>query len=200
MIRRIACVALAVSMVPANAVLADPLFGLPAEVELEPGMSVVVPVMGMGSGETIWGMELFVELDAPIELTNIDLHSGTIWGPGNPVVLQVCTYFDCPDPGSGTIWDPQHGFASVSLMNPIVMPASGLVANLTISAPADTPIGATSLLELAWPDEGLFSGFLPEQVGIPPILPTSLIRVVPEPATALLLLAAGWPLRRRRPR
>ncbi len=195
--RGIPFLAVVAVLIPTSAALAEPMFGLPSDIVLEPGMSVDVPVTAIGIGsEPIQGMELFVELDVPIELTNIDVHSGTIWGPGDPIVLQVCTYFGCPsDPG--LILDPQHGYAQVGLTTPIVMPNTGVVARLTIHAPADTPVGTVSTLKLEWPDMGLRSHFFPESMIEPNPLPTSLIRVVPEPATALLLLAA-LPLLRRR--
>lgn len=158
-------------------------FEMPAIMNAAPGSSLVIPISESGSFAT-QGVNLCLEVTGPLQITGVGLDAGTIWDGNTAPNYNIFgdTAFATTTTTSGSVTVP------------------GIVALVTVTVPAGTAngdyllrpyipsMGLNSLLggweNLAWPPEDA------------PWLVETIIRV-PEPATALLLIAAIPLLRRR---
>jgi hypothetical protein len=158
---------------------AYPDFGMPDLVEMMPGTACEISVFAVGTG-MVSGMNLFLEVDVPVEIIELDLRRGTIWGPPSNVL---------PSP---IITDPQHAWADIYVLVPAAAP--GKVANVTVFAPADTPIGTMAGMRTWWPEAQSSLGPSPIETG----QASTVIHIIPEPAVMVLLGMGAALLRWRR--
>lgn len=169
-------------------------FEFPAVTNAVAGDTVVIPLNAVGAATPVQGMNLRLEVAAPLEIVALDCLGGTVFGPSNNG-----QYLDVYPTGS-QVPAPQYALGEVTTNAEVTVPgatkgwviASGLLANVTVKIPAGTPDG-DYFLRTAIPDFGMSSNFLdiePASQGLGMIH-------VPEPVTALMLLAAVPFLRRR---
>lgn len=156
-------------------------FSLPAETTIEPGQSAQVMVSVNSPGATD-ALVLFAQTTGVFEVTGLNLTTGTVFD-GNNRFLTIDLY------------DPHIGYGSVSTQAGTVNVAPGsAVAFVTVTAKADAPIGSVGTISTESVDGGSELGFANPGIG----QATGSLRVVPEPASALLLLGALPLIRRRR--
>lgn len=169
-------------------------FAFPDVTNAAADSTVVIPLSAIGQTVPIQGMNLRLEVAAPLEIVGLDLLGGTIFASTNNG-----QYIDVFPTGS-QVPSAQYALGEVTTNAEVTVPgatkgyvpASGLLANVTIRVPAGTADG-DYFLRTEIPDFGMSSNFLlvePEQQGVGTIH-------VPEPMTALLLLGALPFLRRR---
>jgi hypothetical protein len=164
--------------------------------DMLPGSTILIPVLCTGNG-AIGSMELFLETDVPIEITSV--RTGPPLWPDDPVHVmasQVGVFGAIwPWPEPNPIIDPQHALAFMTLYQPIVVAPGSVLATVGIHAPVASA-GSTAGLRTRWtvPDRiaSSFDGAEADPQG------WALIRVVPEPASLVLVGWAGlWPAARR---
>ncbi|MBI4579758.1 MAG: hypothetical protein HY718_08655 [Planctomycetes bacterium] len=162
---------------------------VPDTVDLLPGQGVDVMILGVGDG-AIAGMSLFLEAQAPlsIDTLGIDNVGGVFTFPGTSTGESIFTNALTPE----IVTVPQLAVGYVTTSAASMNVASGaLLAKMHISVPQGTPLGEYYVTTNG-PALGVPSDFVD-----PAQQDTMIVRVIPEPITALLLLA-GVPFLRRR--
>jgi len=165
--------------------MAAPAFTLPSQIDIEPGQSldVFVGVTGLATiaGGGAQGMNLYLGTGAPFILSglNVDTLAGLRF-TGNTTGASIDQL------------SPEIMAASVTT-NSGVISVDGDLARITISCSALTPVGTQSILSTYLAEFDVSSDF----AGVAAGQATAIVKVVPEPASVLLLLA-GLPLLRRR--
>lgn len=152
--------------------------------EVPIGGTAVIDLVAVGAG-TSGGMTAYGNTYSPFKIESGELQNiGGVWtSPGtssdNLVIVD--------EPSNAIILYAFGTSASVAI------PDGGLLARLVISVPAGTPYGTTALLstdQYAGPSDPVTDGGVYAQAN-------RMLIAVPEPVSALLLLA-GLPLIRRR--
>ncbi|MCL2330034.1 MAG: hypothetical protein FWC56_01890 [Phycisphaerae bacterium] len=171
-----------------SSAFAIPTFVLPEQINIEPGQSVTVTLEAtnladymspMGPG--IQNMNVFLSCDSPLVLSNLDLI-------GEGLLFSTNYYYVYEDSPSDQLL-----IGGVETENGPYT-ESGSVARFTITAPLDTQAGLYGLSTIAVSIQLRPSNFGDNGEAIQA---NAKVKVVPEPASALLLLA-GLPLIRRR--
>ena len=182
------CISIIVVLAALNSVIAVPTFVLPEQIDIKPGQSITVTLEATNladymspAGPGIQNMNLFLSCDAPLELSHLDLI-------GEGLLFSMDYYYVYTDSaGNQTL---VGGVETES--GPYT--ESGPVARFTITAPLDTQAGLYGLSTIAVSIQLRPSNFGDNGEAIQA---NAKVKVVPEPASALLLLA-GLPLIRRR--
>lgn len=153
-------------------------FSLPAVTDFLPGQTVQIPVSVDSQGTTD-ALVLFAQLSGPFTVEALNLTNGTVF-EGNNRFLTIDLY------------DPQIGYGSVNtLTGPAALVPGSVVAWVAVKANGD--LGAVGTISTESADGPSELGFANPGIG----QATGALRIIPEPMSALLLLA-GLPLLRRR--
>jgi len=177
MMKKLIVSIVAMLAVPAMTMAAG--FELPAVTEALPGTTVEIPISAVGSPANIQGVNLNLESDAALVFVGVTFDTGVFAGNYTPPNVTV---------------EPPYLIASTTT-NSGTVALPGVIATITLNVPDGTAEGDYFVRTFV-PDYEVVSDFA--DVVIPPEFQgAGVVRVVPEPATALLLLAAGAFLRRR---
>jgi len=155
-----------------------------------PGTSAVIVISATGSGD-IAGAEINLRLDEPFKIESLELINGTVFQASN-TGQTVAVYNDPLAPDSYADY-VQSSITTASGTVPVA-PGS-VVAKLTVSVPAGTLLGIGGKL-VSYDQDDSFTLRCNWGDGAT-VGQDQLLLITPEPATALLLLAAVPFLRRR---
>lgn len=155
-------------------------FSLPAVTDALPGTSIQVPISAAGQA-ALQGVNLYLEVALPLEIAAVTFDGATVFHGNNngasPYDILGNMAAASTTTASGTVATP------------------GVVALMTVNVPAGTAEGSYFVRTFI-PDLGVGSDFVGAGVTTDGQA-EGVIRVIPEPATALLLLGALSFLRRR---
>lgn len=155
-------------------------FQLPASTNATAGTEVVIPVSANSQG-ALQGVNLYLEVGAPLEITAVSFDAGTIWAgnhnPPSPYDLMGNLAAASTTTGTGTVATP------------------GVVALVTVKVPVG--VSGPFMIRTEIPDYSVVSEFVGTGVATTGQGSGMINVVVPEPATALLLVGV-LPLIRRR--
>lgn len=159
-------------------------FSLPAVTEAAAGSTVEIEVSAVGQG-TIAGSNLALQVDEPLEIVGLDLLAGVFAenNTGQLIMLNSTHPVDIPA--------PQYAVGAV-VTNTGTVATPGLLAKVSVLIPVGTPDGDYTILTQIPGVQGS------DWAGSAEVdsLGAGIIRV-PEPMTAILLLAGLSLLRRR---
>jgi len=154
-------------------------FAVPAVTEALPDTVIEVPISVEGEA-ALEGINLYLEVGLPLEILAVSFDAGTI--------------FDGNNTGKSP-YDLMGNMAAASTTTQSGSVATpGVVAIMSVAVPAETP-EADYVVRTYIPDYGVGSDLAGEAFDGQG---EGVIRVIPEPATALLLIGAIPFLRRRR--
>jgi hypothetical protein len=174
----------------ANVAMATPGFDIVPNdpIAISTGDTVAIPIATTGTG-TIGGMELYLQVSPGYEIVGLQAANigGLFTSPGNTVAEQLYVY---PD-RNGVLPNSQYAMDFVSITADLVnVPRGSIVAQVLVRAIPGMPVG--------W-------GFLTTNTDVSPsnfakgeVSEQDTVRLIPEPVTAMLLLAAVPVLGRRR--
>jgi hypothetical protein len=177
----------------AGVAMAVPSFTLPSEILINAGETIVVSIgtagdMLAGNGQAgAQGVVMYVGTTSPFELSGGDFLAPGLLFASNHVGESI----------SGDLL-PSILMGNVGTLSGNVL-LGAPVMTLSLTCPVGTPLGTVGKLstDLGQTDPENFGGTVSDFGGVEGGQATAVIRVIPEPATALLLLAAVPFLRRR---
>lgn len=156
-------------------------FSLPGVTEVLPGATVEIPISAVGAG-ALQGVNLYLEVELPLSITAVTFDGPTVFHGNN---------------NGASPYDLLGNMAAASTTTASgSVPVPGVVAIMTVAIPQGTEM-KDFFVRTFIPDFGVGSDFVGSAVTTEG-QGQGVIRVVPEPATALLLLGALPLIRRRR--
>jgi hypothetical protein len=187
----------AVVSAAAAAVPAGFKFAGTSPIQITPGTPVEIPITVTGSG-VVQGMSLYVETSgAPFKIDDLLVdNAGTVWtttGTATSTGAQVFTYAKTQATNDGQITNPHFAASYVTAVSTITVDPGMYLAKVVVSVPVGTPVGTLGTLGTISPTWG----DIPSDFVDPAAQGSIGLKVVPEPATALMLLGV-LPLIRRR--
>ncbi|MBI4579759.1 MAG: hypothetical protein HY718_08660 [Planctomycetes bacterium] len=163
-----------------------------AEIQILPGQTLMVPVTAVGAG-SVFGLELYLQADSPFRIENLVVDaagSGTVW-EGHSSGAFIVSH------GTDPVNVPPElaiGFVSTP-SDPILIADGALVSVIELSVPFGTPENTTGIITTNGPVLATPSNWAGDPADVQG---ETQLRVIPEPASVLLLLGALPLIRRRR--